>query len=151
MAIIRILILTLLLLLLVPFAEGGVSPVFHDTSKLKIIIAYDQNYETKIKESLKASFPGYEGFFNKHRIINIMIEGSDEFCANEFLVTDGRNDGIEVVLMLFTAHNEWIADYCHKVTGYTWGLLFVPLGKSNLNFNFRNINGAMDIGVEYPI
>lgn len=120
------------------------------SSRLKIIIAYDQTMESRTRESLKQSFPHYEDFFNKHRIINIMLQGSDEFCANEFLVSDGRK-GIEAVLMLFTAHNEWITDYCHKVKGYTWGLLFVPLGRSRLDFNFRNVNGRMDIGGEYLI
>lgn len=120
----------------------------YEQSKLKIIIAYDQIAETRIRESLKLSFPEYESFFKKHRIINIMIEGNDDFCANEFMVSDGRG-GIEAVLMLFTTHNEWIADYCHNVKGYTWGLLFIPLGRSKLDFTFRNIKGMMDIGVKY--
>lgn len=139
-------ILTLTMLVLL-FAVPTNSE-YYPASSLKIIIAYDQDTESRTKESLKVSFPEYGGFFKKHRIINIMIEGSDEFCANEFMVSDG-SAGIEVVLMLFTAHNEWIADYCHNVKGYTWGLLFIPLGKSRLDFNFRNVNGRMDIGVEY--
>ena len=64
-----------------------------------------------------------------------------------------RGKSIEAVLLIFTAQNEWIATYCHKVFGFTWGYIFIPFenGNHELGFVYRNKYGKIEIVREVQI
>src|SRR3972149_2956394 len=121
-------------------------------SALYFVIAYDQPSESAIRQGLKRNFPDKEKFLNTHRIVQLIIHGSDEFCANEFIVTNGVKS-IEAVLLIFTAQNEWIATYCHKVIGFTWGYIFIPIenGNQEIGFIYKNKYGKIEIAREMQI
>ena len=141
-----------LFLILLTFPIPAYTEMHKTYSDLYIVIAYDQPSEPAIKENLKKNFPAQEKFFNEHRVVRIIIHGSDDFCANEFIVTNGSKS-IEAVLLIFTAQNEWIATYCHKVLGFTWGYIFIPIenGNNELGFVYKNKYGKIEIAREVQI
>ena len=57
--------------------------IYKPYSDLYFVIAYDQPSEPVIRENLKRNFPAQEKFLNERRIVQLIIHGSDEFCANE--------------------------------------------------------------------
>ncbi len=119
------------------------SSAFHERPDLRITVWRNAGTEGRVKEMLANEAPAMKDFIDSHRVLNVLIRGSEIFCINEFVVYDRKGGVVRAVMLLFSSRNERIESYCHPVNGFSYGFLFIPRSKSvDIDFSYRGLRGG---------